>query len=261
MDKHTQDWGRTIGAGIVALGTLAIAVNLIVFDVPDELLEKLALHPVWLQTGRWVGLAASLGGGGVLLWWMLHQEQPAEETPLQRARGYTQKIDGLLQADPDEHQQQLLTQIHAWQRTIEVMMQTLSKLDRNDHLIQDDLYRLPGTIARLESQLGEETNALLCTDLEQMLEQHKSQQRALEQLQLTRRRAEVQMERAAAMLGTIYSQLLTYRSTFHVSDYQRLADDVAQEVQRLQEYLETLHGWRTDRSVCAPQGCERGMVE
>ena len=65
MEEHTQDWGRIIGAGIVALGTLAIVVNLTMFDVPAELLEKLALPPVWLQTGRWLGLAVSLGGGSL----------------------------------------------------------------------------------------------------------------------------------------------------------------------------------------------------
>ena len=67
------------------------------------------------------------------------------------------------------------------------------------------------------------------------------QQRSLEQLQTTRRRAEIQIERTAAVLGTIYSQLLTYRSTSRVADYQRLADAVAEEVQRLQDYLEALH--------------------
>lgn len=243
MEERKQDWGQIIGASIVALGTLAIVVNLAVFDVPAKLLEKLALQPVWLQTGRWAGLAASLGGGGLLLWWMLRREQPAEETSMQRARGYAQKIDELLQANPEEHQQQLLTQIHTWQRTFEIMVQALADLNQNDHIIQDDLHRLPRAIADLEGQLTQETNALLRTDLEQMLEQHKNQQRALEQLQITRWRAEIQTERATAMLGTIYSQLLTYRSTFHVADYQRLAGDVAREILRLQEYLQALQSW------------------
>jgi hypothetical protein len=45
------------------------------------------------------------------------------------------------------------------------------------------------------------------------VDQRRHQQRALEQLRGTRRRAEVQIERAATMLGTIYSQLLTRRSS------------------------------------------------
>ena len=68
-----QDWGSMISAGLVVIGTLVVAVNLIVFDVPVELLEKLALPAVWLQMGRWVGLVASLIGGGALLWYVLRR--------------------------------------------------------------------------------------------------------------------------------------------------------------------------------------------
>jgi hypothetical protein len=241
MEEHEQDWGRIISAGIVALGTLAIAVNLVVFDLPAELLDSLEVPALWLQTGRWGGLLVTLSGGSLLLWQLLRQRQPIKDASLQRTTDYIRRIEKLLRTNPDEHQQQLLTQIQAWQRIIETMIQTLVSLTQNDHAIQDDLRRLPGAIADLEGQLAEETNPLLRTDLEQMLLQRKSQQQSLKQLQTTRRRAEIQVERAAAVLGTIYSQLLTYRSTSHVADYARLADDVAEEVKRLQDYLETLH--------------------
>jgi hypothetical protein len=241
MEEHPQDWGRIISAGIVALGTLAIAVNLAVFDLPAELLERLEVPAPWLQVGRWSGLLVTLSGGSLLLWQLMRQRQAVKDASLQRATDYIQRIEKLLRTNSDEHQQQLLTQIQAWQRIIETMIQTLVSLTQNDHAIRGDLRRLPGTIANLEGQLTEETNPLLRTDLEQMLLQRKSQHQSLKQLQTTRRRAEIQVERAAAVLGTIYSQLLTYRSTSHVADYERLADDVAEEVQRLQAYLETLY--------------------
>jgi hypothetical protein len=247
MEEYKQDWGRIIGAGIVALGALAITVNLAVFDVPTELLEKLDMPSVWLQLSRWGGLLVVLSGSSLLLWRLLHRKRPAQDTFLQRIANYSQRIEELLRTDPNERQQQLLAQIRTWQRIIETMVQTLTSLDQNEHTIQDDLYRLPGTIIRLEEQLAEETDPHLRTDLDQMLLQHKSQQQSLKQLQTTRRRAKIQVERAAAVLGTIYSQLLTYRSTSHVADYQRLVDDVAQEVVRLQEYLGALHSWRADK--------------
>jgi len=59
MEEYKQDWGRIIGAGIVALGTLAITVNLAVFDVPTELLEELAVPPAWLQLSRWAACWSS----------------------------------------------------------------------------------------------------------------------------------------------------------------------------------------------------------
>lgn len=242
-----QDWGQIIGAGIVAVGILTIAVNLAMFEIPARLLEKLAVPSLWLQIGRWSCLAVILNGGGLLLWRILRRRQ-VPEGAFQRATGYIQRIEKLLKGDPDEHKQQLLAQIHTWQRTIETLTRALADLDRSDHVIQSDLCRLPVAIADLERQLTEETNPLLRTDLEQMLLQHKNQQRSLEQLQTTRRRAEIQVERAAVVLGTIYSQLLTYCSSFHMTDYQHLADDVAQEVQRLQTCLEALLNWGTEET-------------
>ncbi|MFL7794826.1 MAG: hypothetical protein AB8I69_21975 [Anaerolineae bacterium] len=249
MEEYKQDWGRIIGAGIVALGTLAITVNLAVFDVPTELLEELAVPPAWLQLSRWGGLLVVLSGSSLLLWRLLRRKQPIPDTLLQRITNYTQRVEELLRTNPNEHQQQqLLAQIRTWQGMIETMVQTLASLDQNEYTIQDDLRRLPGTVARLEGQLIEETDPHLRADLEQMLLQHKNQQRSLGQLQTTRRRAKIQVERAAAVLGTIYSQLLTYRSTSHVANYQRLVDDVAQEVVCLQEYLEALHDLETDKN-------------
>lgn len=248
MEEHTQDWGRIIGAGIIVLITLAIAVNLAVFDVPTKLLEKLDMPISWLQLGRLGGLLVALSGSSLILWRLLHRRQPARDTLLQRITNYIQQIEELLRTNPNEQQQQLLAQIQTWQRVIEAMVQTLADLNQNNHTIQDDLQRLPGAIARLEGQLAEETNPHLHADLKQMLLQHKSQQRSLEELQTTRRRAKIQVERAAAVLGTIYSQLLTYRSTAHVADYQRLADAVAEEVQRLQGYLEALHDLGADKN-------------
>ncbi len=43
-----------------------------------------------------------------------------------------------------------------------------------------------------------------------------------------------------ALLGTIYSQLLTQQSTSHVTDYQRLTHQAGEEVACLQDYLEAL---------------------
>jgi hypothetical protein len=62
-----------ISAGLIVIGTLVVAINLIVFDIPPELQELLAIPAVWLQMGRWFGVVASLAGGGVLLWYVLRQ--------------------------------------------------------------------------------------------------------------------------------------------------------------------------------------------
>ena len=231
----------------MALVVLVIAVNLFTYEPPAATspYAKVTIPAHWIQIGRWVALLVGLGGCGWLLRQMLRHRQTVERTGLppllQQAIGYTHRIEELLEANPNKHQQQLLAQIHTWQQTIEVMVHTLADLSQNDHIIQRDYHHLPGVIADLKQQLAAEARPLLRADLEQMLLQRKNQQQALEQLQTTRRRAAIQIERTTAVLGTIYSQLLTYRSTFHITDYQRLGDNVAKEVHRLQDYLETLH--------------------
>jgi len=248
LSEQHQDWGRTIGTGIVALIVLVAAVNLFTYkpSVSASPYGRVVIPASLIQIGRWTVLLAGLGGCGWVVWNASRQRETTHAhtslTPhLQQATGYTQQIEQLLQANPSQHQQQLLTQIHTWQQTIETMAQTLADLDQNSHIVRRDLHHLPGVINSLEQKVAAETRPMLRADLEQMLLQRKDQYKALEQLQTTRQRAAIQIERTTAVLGTIYSQLLTYRSTFHVTDYQRLGNNVTNEVHRLQDYLDTLH--------------------
>ncbi len=246
---HDQNWGVIIGVGIVMLCMLVMVINLFVYEPKPDTAPNIVF---WLRIGRSVALVGSLVIGIWLLWRLLQRRQAVEQTFLEstllQAVNYTLQIEDILKAGSNGREQQLLTQIHTWQQTIETMAETLAHLSQNDHIIHDDLSQLPGVIADLEQQLSIESNPLLRTDLEQMLVQRQNQRLALEQLQTTRRRAEIQIERTISVLGTIYSQLLTYRSTFHVVDYQHLADNVAEEVQHLQDYLEALQEVKGSRT-------------
>lgn len=241
-----QNWSLMVGVAVITLGVLVMVVNLLVYETKANILPATsgATLPLWVQVGRAAGLLGSPGIGAWLLWRLLSRRRSSDQsylkTHLPKAISYIQKIELLLQASPNGHERQLLAQIQTWWQTIEAMAQALANLGQNDDIIQSDLIHLPGLIANLEEQLRLESNPLLRTDLEQMLTQRQNQQQALEQLQTTRRRAEIQIERTIAVLGTIYSQLLTFRSTFQVVDYQHLADSVANEVEHLQDYLEAL---------------------
>jgi hypothetical protein len=159
---------------------------------------------------------------------------------LAQALDYIHKIEGLLKTDSNGHEQSLLNQLHTWSHTLEAMAQTLQYLAPHQALIVQDLGQLPQAIAALEAQIAAEVNPLLKQDLARMLQQRQHQQQALETLQTTRRRAAIQIDCTISVLGTIYSQLLTYRSSFHVVDYQQLTTSVSDEVDRLQDYLEAL---------------------
>jgi hypothetical protein len=192
----------------------------------------------------WLGGIVGLAGG---IWWLTHAFQDRDRTAgqadlkphLQEAAIYTEQIEQFLKASPNQQPRQLLGQIHKWQQTIEELARSLATLNQNDLMVRD-LVTVPKVITDLEQQLAAETNPALRSPLEYMLAQRKNQLAALERLQTTMRQAEIQIEMTVALLGTIYSQLLTQQSTSHVADYHRLADNVDEEVQRLQDYLEAL---------------------
>jgi len=210
------------------------------------------LFPVRLL---WWGLGSViflLGGG-----WLLAQtsrsdnvnNQPQLTSSLRQATIYSEQIERLLKDSPKRQQQQLLTQIRRWQQAIEDLTQTVAGL-RQDELIQHDLDSVPGFIADLERQLTAESHPDLRHHLEYTLTQRKNQLMAIEQLQTTVRRAEIQIETTVAVLGTIYSKLLANQSVFQVADYSRLLDEVDEEVQRLQDYLEALKEVKLGSLLC-----------
>lgn len=191
----------------------------------------------------WLGGIVSLVGGG---WWLIQlfyrgqtNDQTHLKNHLQQAVVYTAQIEHLLKSSPNHQRQQLLTQIYNWQKTIEELVQGLANLYQND-LINHDMVNLPKVIIDLEQQLATGTNPALRPYWEHIVTQRKGQLLALEQLQITMQQAEIQVETTVALLGTIYSQLLIQQSTSNVADYQRLTDNVNDEVQRLRDYLEAL---------------------
>ncbi|MEM7033771.1 MAG: hypothetical protein AAF629_29775 [Chloroflexota bacterium] len=241
--KH-QNWGMIIGTGVILLFIVVTTINLTVYSNKLNLTADKTTISAWTNTWRVAGIILTIGAGGWLLWILFHHKPKRSDhlgqPKMQDAYRYIDKIVALLGASKSGHEQELLRQIHRWGQTIEAMSQTLNTLMQNNPLIQRDLQQLPIIIANLEQQLTKEANPMLQADLQQMLTQRQSQHQALTQLQVTRRRAEIQVDRTISVLGTVYSQLLTYRSTFHMVDYQHLADHVGEEVGRLQDYLEAL---------------------
>jgi hypothetical protein len=73
LPAPSQDWGKMIGASSIIFVILVTSVNLLTFKIPAGLLEKLAISPICLQTGRWSGLLLTLSIGGLLLWKILRQ--------------------------------------------------------------------------------------------------------------------------------------------------------------------------------------------
>jgi hypothetical protein len=168
---------------------------------------------------------------------------PTIQAHLDKARAYQEQIDTLVKSTSGSivytRLQDLATQVSEWTQAIEALAQRVNKFQQNS-LIQQDLETVPQSIEKLEAQLANETDAATRTELEKTLTNRRNQLAALQRLQNTMKRAEIKMESTLSALGTIYSQILTSRSTDHVADYHRLSDEVDEEVRTLQDHLEAL---------------------
>ncbi len=211
------------------------------------------VHTPWLLVLMWV---VAIGGIGLLgvranrLFSATGQQQAHAEARLEvfqkQTVSYKQQIEQFVKKAMREQpgsnavrMEQLLTQVNTWTVSIADLIERVNRL-RQDPLIRRDVEAVPQEIAGLLGRIGEEADVTIRAQLERTLDNRKKQLTALEGLQKTIRRAEIQIESTVSMLGTIYSQLLTSQSTSHIADYSHLAADVGEEVMRLQDHLEAL---------------------
>lgn len=168
---------------------------------------------------------------------------PTIQAHLNKARTYQEQIDAYIQATADprsrDRLQDLSDQINEWTEAIEAMARRIDNYQQNE-VISQDLESVPKSIKKLETQLENETNPALKTELERTLANRRNQLATLQHLENTMKQAEIKMESTLASVGTIYSQLLTSQSADHVADYSRLSEDVNEEVRTLQDQLEAL---------------------
>jgi hypothetical protein len=165
------------------------------------------------------------------------------QAELDKARVYQEQINALISATSDQSARTrldgLTVQVDEWVGAIENLVERIDRFYQNG-LIQQDLRTVPQSIAELEAKLSDESNETTGTELERTLTSRKKQLAALEQLQITIRRAEIHIESTLSALGTIYSQVLTAQSTNQVADYGRLSAGADEEVHMLQDHLEAL---------------------
>ncbi|NJN95838.1 MAG: Pr2TM family membrane protein [Anaerolineales bacterium] len=179
------------------------------------------------------------------------QTNPVIHAHLDKALAYQAQIEGLIKATTTPNArtrlQELAAQVHEWVEAIEDLVQRIEGFQQNN-LIRQDLETVPQAIAKLETQLKQETDTDVRNQLERTLTNRRNQLASLERLQNTMKRAEIQIESTLSALGTIYSQLLTGESTDHVADYSRLSSEVDEEVRLLQDRLEALEEVKLGRA-------------
>ena len=238
MDNLSPQWRNFLKNLFWFMATIVILILSIQF-----LRFRYGLLLLWL---------IGLGWGGVLAFQFSQllfgsDETSANEEKLQvyldQAASYKTKIDYAVESASTQADrirlEQLAGQINTWTDAITNLAQRVSIL-RQDELVRRDRQQVPRAIADLEKRLTDETDPDLKAQLERTLTNRQKQLEALEQLDNTMERAEMQIESTVSMLGTIYSQILTGQSTSHVADYSHLSADVDEEVRVLQDHLEAL---------------------
>lgn len=164
---------------------------------------------------------------------------------LAQTRAYRKQIDEIidrLQADGahSARREDLQKRVVHWTTAIEDLIRRLDAL-QTDTVVKRDMKSVPRAIQSLKSEIALETDESIREQLSRTLETREKQRDALENLAHAMKSSEIQIENTLAMLGTIYSQLLTSQSTRQQANYGRLAEDVDEEVLRLEDHLTALN--------------------
>ncbi len=164
---------------------------------------------------------------------------------LAQTQAYRKQIDQIIEKLQDEgahsaRREDLQQRVEHWTSAIEELIRRLDTL-QTDAVIKRDMKRVPRAIQSLKSEIALETDESIRKQLSRTLETREKQRDALDNLEHAMKSSEIQIENTLAMLGTIYSQLLTSQSTRQQANYGRLAEDVDEEVLRLEDHLTALN--------------------
>jgi hypothetical protein len=113
---------------------------------------------------------------------------------------------------------------------------------RTDHMIQRDRTNVEPEIEALKKRLAAESDAAIKQQITQSIAQKQIQRDNLNKLEQTMGQAESQLDSTLTAMGTVYSQVKLLKSKGAVSSgrAQRLQQDVSDQVQALQDVVQTM---------------------
>jgi hypothetical protein len=139
-----------------------------------------------------------------------------------------------------DHLEQSASEVDGW---IGSLWEVARRVDtfESDRTIQQDLQSVPTAIRNYEARLKTEPNPDVRQQLQGALESRRAQWQTLQNLQSTIERGKLQMDQTLSSMGTVYSQLLLLDAKdVDSGKYQRLQDDIAEEVKSLHEIAEAM---------------------
>ncbi len=139
-----------------------------------------------------------------------------------------------------DHLEQTALEIDNW---IGGLWEVARRVDtfETDRTIQQDLQAVPATVQNLETRLKTEPNADVRQQIEETLAARHAQLESLQALQQANERGKLQIDQTLSSMGTVYSQLLLLDAKdIDSGKYQRLQDDIADEVKGLREIADAM---------------------
>jgi hypothetical protein len=139
-----------------------------------------------------------------------------------------------------DHLEQTASEVDDW---IGGLWEVARRVDtfETDRTIQQDLQSVPVTVRNLEARLRTDPNADVRQQLEGTLASRRAQLESLQALQQANERGKLQIDQTLSSMGTVYSQLLLLDAKdIDSGKYQRLQDDIAEEVKGLRDIAEAM---------------------
>jgi len=139
-----------------------------------------------------------------------------------------------------DHLEQTANEVDNW---IGGLWEVARRVDtfETDRTIQQDLQSVPTMVRNLEARSKTEPNADVRQQIEETLGTRRAQLESLQALQQANERGKLQIDQTLSSMGTVYSQLLLMDAKdIDSGKYQRLQDDIAEEVKGLREIADAM---------------------
>jgi hypothetical protein len=139
-----------------------------------------------------------------------------------------------------DHLEQTASEIDDW---IGGLWEVVRRVDtfETDRTIQQDLQSVPAMVQNLEARVKNEPHEDVRNQIEETLATRRAQLESLQALQQANERGKLQIDQTLSSMGTVYSQLLLMDAKdIDSGKYQRLQDDIAEEVKGLREIAEAM---------------------
>ncbi len=188
------------------------------------------------------------------------------QTKLSEAEQYRQRIQETVAQQPPgllrDKVAETTDQVYDW---IANMVRLAQRIDayRRDQIVQRDLKSVPAEIKEMGQRASLERDPRSKDQMNDTLAARQQYLANLQELDGRMQRADLQLDRSLAALGTVYSQILLVGSRDVDSDHaERLRGDVRNEVLALQDLVQSLnevYSYQTQTMVPASAGDATGQ--